>query len=383
MKEHLPPIELESANALSDYVRTHGAVTGTVLQGLDLRDPGLESQLLAVPMRGCYLLGCRFSDRLYGHIRATGGTIFPVFKDLPFDPYRSSLYSVRELLEGYERGRPETQRQTRDARIYSFFLRHRTAARRAPIMEALACRIHDHAIDNALRDLIDPVVGESKRIVGIMGGHKLLRTDPGFLDVSRIGRRLTTHGFFLATGGGPGAMEAGNMGAWFAERDEAALEAAIDRLKPAPSFVDRHYIDRAFDVLDDFPTGSESLAVPTWFYGHEPSNLFSAHIAKYFANSIREDGLLAIATSGVIFSPGSAGTVQEIFQDAAQNHYGTMTVASPMVFLGVDYWSRFRPVYQLLKALADGKPYEALIHVTDSPDEAVKFILDHPPIPAE
>ena len=73
--------------------------------------------------------------------------------------------------------------------------------------------------------------------------------------------------------------------------------------------------------------------MPTWFYGHEPTNLFSVHVAKYFSNSIREDGLLAIAEHGIIFSPGSAGTTQEIFQDATQNHYATFGTISPMVFL--------------------------------------------------
>jgi hypothetical protein len=29
--------------------------------------------------------------------------------------------------------------------------------------------------------------------------------------------------------------------------------------------------------------------------------------AKYFANSVREDGLLTVATGGVVYTPGSAG----------------------------------------------------------------------------
>ena len=41
-------------------------------------------------------------------------------------------------------------------------------------------------------------------------------------------------------------------------------------------------------------------------------------------------GLLAIAKHGVIYAPGSAGTIQEIFQDAAQNHYSSFGPPSPM-----------------------------------------------------
>lgn len=380
--ESLPPVELETIEEVTDHLNGNGSMHGTVLQGLDLRDPEIERALMSQKLAGCYFLGCRFSTNLYNHIRSTGGTVFPIFKDLPFNPYRSSLYSVEELLAGYERGNPDSLHDTRDAKIYSFFRRHRSSSRRSPILEALACRIHDHAIDNALRDLIDPVDSKALQIVGIMGGHKLLRTDPGFLNVATIARRLTRAGYFLATGGGPGAMEAGNLGAWLANHDEERLGKCVDKLKPDPTYLDRHYLDRAFEVREMHPTGEASLAVPTWFYGHEPSNLFSTYIAKYFANSIREDGLLAIATWGVIFSPGSAGTIQEIFQDAAQNHYGSMTVASPMVFLGTDYWTRYRPVYQLLTAMAGDQPYGALIHITDDPAEAVDFIRAHPPIPA-
>jgi predicted Rossmann-fold nucleotide-binding protein len=122
------------------------------------------------------------------------------------------------------------------------------------------------------------------------------------------------------------------------------------------------------------------LAIPTWFYGHEPSNLFGTHIAKYFSNSLREDGLLAIALHGIVYAPGSAGTHQEIFQDAAQNHYTTFRYVSPMVFLGVQHWEEEKGLFGLLQRLAAGKPYAELLHLTDDPTDAVAWIVDHPPI---
>ena len=143
------------------------------------------------------------------------------------------------------------------------------------------------------------------------------------------------------------------------------------------------YIDCAYAVLDAYPDGAESLAIPTWFYGHEPTNLFSKHIAKYFSNSIREDGLLAIAKHGVIYSPGSAGTIQEVFMDAAQNHYGTFHLVSPMVFFGGDYWRKTKPVYPLMRHLAEGKQYAQLLSISDDVDEIVDFIIDHPPVQYE
>jgi hypothetical protein len=129
-----------------------------------------------------------------------------------------------------------------------------------------------------------------------------------------------------------------------------------------------------------YPDGQSSLALPTWFYGHEPTNLFSTFVAKYFANGLREDGLLAIARHGVVYAPGSAGTVQEVFMDAAQNHYATFGVVSPMVFLGTDYWTRERPVYPLLTALAARRTYASMLALCDDVDEAVRFIVEHEPV---
>ena len=149
--------------------------------------------------------------------------------------------------------------------------------------------------------------------------------------------------------------------------------AAIATLSGAPRFEDEGWLTLAFKVMADYPRCEEyrSIGIPTWFYGHEPATPFASHIAKYFDNSIREDGLLALAKGGVVFSPGSAGTMQEIFQDAAQNHYKTFGFASPMVFLGRDYWTRQMPVYPMLETLlAEGKYRNLMLTLTDDIGEA-------------
>jgi hypothetical protein len=56
---------------------------------------------------------------------------------------------------------------------------------------------------------------------------------------------------------------------------------------------------------------SANLGIPTWLYGFEPPNMFATVIGKYFYNSVREDGLVTIASGGLIFGKGEAGTVQE------------------------------------------------------------------------
>jgi len=141
---------------------------------------------------------------------------------------------------------------------------------------------------------------------------------------------------------------------------------------------------------------SASLGIPTWFYGNEPPNLFATHTGKYFFNSIREDGLVSVANGGIVFGPGAAGTVQEIFQDTTLNFYRTkeMPPPSPMVLLGVDYWnptsteeSRVadsqkpdprKPVYPLLSRLANQASinfFGALL-LTDDAKRIIEFIAN-------
>ncbi len=113
--------------------------------------------------------------------------------------------------------------------------------------------------------------------------------------------------------------------------------------------------------------------------GHEPSNLFSVHIAKYFSNSLREEGLLAIAHYGVIFGPGSAGTTQEVFQDATQNHYNTFGLVSPMVFLGVSHFGEKTGIYDCLGRQSAGRLYGEMTCLVEEEEEVLEFIRNHPP----
>lgn len=369
--------EIESAEALRQHIEQARPLKNVAVQGVDLTAPDVEAALTSVPAEDACFLGCQLSEAAKQHVRETGGTIFPAFVGLPFHPYRASLYSPAELMEGYERGRPQTRTDTVDARINEYFTDRKVDGRDAPVMDALAFRIHDHAIDNALRDLLSPEDDPDRRVVGIMGGHQVGRDTDLFHRVADLGWELARTGFFVATGGGPGAMEAANLGAALAQYASGAVDDAVDTLAAAPHYEDDAYLDRALDVRERYPDRAESLAVPTWFYGHEPSNLFSTHVAKYFANSIREDGLLAIATYGVVYAPGSAGTIQEVFMDAAQNHYETFGPASPMVFLDRTYWTETKPVYPLVETLAEDTPYEDLLLATDDVGTAVSTLRDH------
>lgn len=368
--------EIESLSQFEEYIATHTTIENIVFQGLDLRSH--TEYLCRQELQGVSFLGCELEKSALDHIYQRGALFFPTIPDKPYSSYRGSLYSVDELFSDFDPEKPESYAQTLDARVYKHW--HETGRNNPKqILEALARRLHDHAMTDAVHDLLDR--GEARRPVAIMGGHSMRRDHPDYLDVARMARALTREGFFMLSGGGPGAMEATHLGAWFSERSDEDLEVAVALLGQAPHYSDKHWLSRAFDVRARFPRLSEdqswSLGIPTWLYGHEPPNPFATHIAKYFANSIREEGLLSLARYGVVFAPGAAGTIQEIFQDACQNRYRTSGFPSPMIFFGEAYWKWKTPVFPLIAQLAIGKEYGQFISITDSTSEAVNIIKDY------
>lgn len=393
--------EIDTSAELAERLRD-GDLRGWVVQGQDLSAHDVQ----AVPVAGAIFLGCSFRDHAQlVRLVEQGAAVFPRLGGLPYDPYRASLYSVDELLAGYEDG---GYTSTRDFGIYTHFDRERHHPDGASIRESLAQRLHDHAIDDALEEMLEAHRGRG--VVGIMGGHGTGRSAPEFREVARVAWQLTRAGYLVAGGGGPGIMEAANLGAYLAgyARPEV-IDAAIALLSVADRFdggepegtpgylrAVRSYFDAGRTVVDRFgpaagegvaeefgrdgPVPGVSLAIPTWFYGHEPTNLFATHVAKYFANGLREDGLLAIATAGVIYAPGSAGTLQEVFMDLAQNHYATFAFRSPMIFLGRE---RYRNLFELVQGFVRERGMEAvygdLLALVDTADEATAFVTDHPP----
>ncbi len=367
--------EIHSIEEFDRHVAVHGSLDRVVLQGVDLS--GRTAVIGNLSCAGAAFLGARLAAEVLPHVLASGAVVFPQLPDLPFRTYRPRLYAQGELLTGWTPGEDGSfDRDALDSRIYRWAARHRRGAP-LPVLDALAQRLHDHAIDDALGEHL----ADHPDVVAVMGGHSQHRDDPIYRTVAELGRAVTRAGWHLATGGGPGAMEAANLGAWLAPHDDGALDDALELLVAEVDFGRPDgYLRAGQAVLDRFPHGAPSLAVPTWFYGHEPTNQFATHVAKYFANSIREDGLLALATRGVVFAPGSAGTTQEVFQDATQNHYAVFGVVSPMVFLGRSFWRDELPAEPLLRQLAGDRPYADLIGVADSADEAMAVLHAHPPV---
>ncbi len=333
-------------------------------------------------------LGCLLSDTAKLHVIAGGALVFPRIDDLPFDPYHHKLYRTAELFSGYDPARLESFEATFDQRVYAHFIA--TGGIAPPsIRVSLARNLHDHAMSEAMSAFLRH---SARRVVAIMGGHRLRRAAPDYARVARIARRLSREGYLIASGGGPGAMEASHLGAYFAARPDDQLDEALATLGArSPEHVrnldaeyrDADWMARAWRVWTHYPqTGEQarrhpSLGIPTWLYGHEPPTVFATHHAKFFANSTREDLLLMIALDGVLYTPGRAGTVQEIFQDACQNYYGSAGHYSPMVFMNRQYWEQTLPARPLLDQLMRAKPQAALIHYEDDEEAILARFLAH------
>src|SRR3954469_5203018 len=217
---------IREIQSVEQLLGRQGHLRHCAVQGLDLT--GLDVDWSALDVDGSLFLGCLFpSEQAEAALEEHGAKLFPRFGERPYNPYRSSLYTPDEL-------------ESVDAQINDWYV---AAGRYLPDLgEALAQRVHDLPIDDALGDLIGttPEARLERRIVGIMGGHAAQRGTSEYEAAARVGWLLGKD-HLVVTGGGPGIMEAGNIGAYMSGRAEADLRAALDRLATAPGVAHADY----------------------------------------------------------------------------------------------------------------------------------------------
>lgn len=371
MNAHLAPhtrtVDIEDVGRF-DAMMASGAKSmhGWHFQSVDLR--GRSESLVRPKATGAIFMGCVFDAGIEDLLRSRGALIFPALPNIPFNAYRGHLYTAAELYAGIAAAEYEA---VPDARIYEWTVQDGSGR---ALNATLATAMHDHAISDALDEYFNDA---AKPAVGVMGGHAAVRGSADYATAAQLGASLARQGFLVATGGGPGAMEAANLGAYLSAYDAGALESALCTLADVPSFRPSitDWARGAQAVLAEFPSGSQNVGIPTWFYGHEPPNLFATSIAKYFANSIREAVLLERCTGGIVFLPGAAGTVQEIFQDACENFYAAEGAVTPMILIGRHHWESVLPVMPLLSAMANGRAMAEHVHLVDSIEEACALLI--------
>jgi predicted Rossmann-fold nucleotide-binding protein len=371
------PHEVESEQELA-YHLDRRTLAGLTMQGVSL----IGIDLSGVDVSGALFVGCELSNEQIETVIDGGGHVVPDFSDTPFPTQPSRLYTPDDLAEGFDVGGAATMY---DAIVYKHYLEHGGAI--PDLREALAQRIHDHGIDNALASEVDGWLGEhgTASIIGIMGGHAELRGSAGYREAAGLAWRLARSGRLILTGGGPGVMEAANLGAYMASRPLTELHEAIDELQTAVDFHQpQAYTAAALRVRAKYQPDPATpweraggLAIPTWFYGHEPANLFAARVAKLFSNAVREEQIVTLSRGGIVFAEGRAGTVQEIFQATTLTFYGIAQHSGPFLFLGKRFWTEDLPVGALLGPLLKASPLgdlSTLIHVTDDVEEAAALL---------
>ncbi|MER5332469.1 hypothetical protein [Micromonospora sp. NPDC002717] len=412
-----PPADVIEPHTCTDEIETRaefdrrlatGSLVGLTVQGLRL-DLAPVPDLTGIEVTGTLFVGCRFASREVGaDLVRRGANVVPPFSGLPYPTQPSHLYTPEDLAAGFAEGGFAGMY---DTRVYEHFRAHGGAL--PEVKEALGQRLHDHGVDNALADATRAWLATHgpQSVVGIMGGHAVPRGSAPYRMAAVLGWELARADRLVVTGGGPGVMEAANLGAFLALRPVEDLDAAIDLLAGAPDFTDHdRYTAAALLVRERYgqpvpvpaprPRAADAasvsrvdsatlaggdvgwaraggLAIPTWLYGHEPANLFAGRIAKYFSNAIREDTILRLARGGIVFAPGRAGTVQEVFQAATKTYYGTDGASGAYVFLDRAYWTRELPVESLLRPLLGASPFgdlSATVHLTDDVHEAVRVL---------
>ena len=146
--------------------------------------------------------------------------------------------------------------------------------------------------------------------------------------------------FVVCTGGGPGIMEAANRGASEAHGINVGLNISL----PHEQF-DNPYITRGLSVPFHY-----FFMRKFWFY----------YLAK-----------------AVIVFPGGYGTLDELFELLTLVQTHKMTKPMPIVLFGNEYWREVVNFDALVKHGMIEAADVALVHRTDSVDDAYNFVVSH------
>jgi len=174
------------------------------------------------------------------------------------------------------------------------------------------------------------------------GSARLQPNDPYYKAAEELAAKLAKKGFTIISGGGPGIMEASNVGA--------------------------------------FKVGGNSIGLNIQLPFEQKLNPYtteSLNFDFFFSRKV----MLTFASEVYVYFPGGFGTLDELFEIITLIQTKKIEKL-PVILYGRDFWEpliRFFEKDLLKKYKTISKEDLELFHVTDSVDEAYKYILKNVP----
>ena len=174
--------------------------------------------------------------------------------------------------------------------------------------------------------------------VSIFGSARVSEGTRPYQGARETGRLFAESGFAVVTGGGPGVMEAANRGC----KEGGGLSVGFN------------------------------IALP-----HEQGLNGYVDIGMTFKHFYARKTMFVKAAEGFVIFPGGFGTLDELYEALTLIQTGTV-LNFPVVLYDRDYWAEML-AWINGEVLADGMISTddvALLHITDSPEEAVRLIVE-------
>lgn len=180
------------------------------------------------------------------------------------------------------------------------------------------------------------------------GSARLNPQEPAYKDAEALAAKLAKKGFAIITGGGPGIMEAANVGAFKVGGKSVGLNIELPMEQK----------------LNPYVTETESFH---FFFSRKVMLAFAAEVYVYF--------------------PGGFGTLDELLEIVTLIQTRKISKL-PVVLYGKDFWT---PLLQFFEKtlVHEYKTIDAedmeLFHLVDSVDEAYEYIIAHvdPSVPRQ
>ncbi len=172
------------------------------------------------------------------------------------------------------------------------------------------------------------------------GSARLQPSDPYYKDAEELAARLAKKGFSIISGGGPGIMEASNVGA--------------------------------------FKVGGKSVGLNIKLPFEQKLNPYtteSLNFDFFFSRKV----MLTFASEAYVYFPGGFGTLDEFFEIITLIQTKKID-RIPVLLYGKDFWNPLLSFFEkeLLKKFKTISPEDLeLFHVVDDVDEAYKYVIKH------